>query len=120
MVAYYDEVEIEDFTWDAIKRVFHFPCPCGDRFEISKLDLRDGEEIATCPSCSLIVRVIFDPLDWEDYEDSEDDEGEDVPGSPASSTVSFHSAASETVKPASAEVDAVAKGLELVGLKDGD
>lgn len=60
MVSYYDELEIEDFTWDEEAKVFHYPCPCGDRFEISKGQLRDGEEIATCPSCSLIVRVIYD------------------------------------------------------------
>lgn len=60
MVSYYDELEIEDFTWDEDAKVFHYPCPCGDRFEISKGQLRDGEEIATCPSCSLIVRVIYD------------------------------------------------------------
>jgi diphthamide biosynthesis protein 3 len=60
MVNYYDELEIEDFAWDPDNKVFHFPCPCGDRFEISKAQLREGEEIATCPSCSLIVRVIYD------------------------------------------------------------
>ena len=60
MVNYYDELEIEDFVWDAKAKVYHYPCPCGDRFEISKSQLRNGEEIATCPSCSLIVRVIYD------------------------------------------------------------
>jgi len=60
MVNYYDELEIEDFAWDPTANVFHYPCPCGDRFEISKSQLRDGEEIAICPSCSLIVRVIYD------------------------------------------------------------
>lgn len=60
MVNYYDELEIEDFVWDPKARVYHYPCPCGDRFEITKGQLRDGEEIATCPSCSLIVRVIYD------------------------------------------------------------
>ncbi|KAK1924354.1 hypothetical protein DB88DRAFT_453174 [Papiliotrema laurentii] len=82
MVTYYDELEIEDFSWDPVARVFHYPCPCGDRFEISKAQLRDGEEIATCPSCSLIVRVIYDYLDWEDYattdEEDEASEEEDV------------------------------------------
>jgi hypothetical protein len=34
-----DEIEIEDFAWDAEKRVYHYPCPCGDRFEISKVQL---------------------------------------------------------------------------------
>ncbi|KAG5643993.1 hypothetical protein DXG03_009283 [Asterophora parasitica] len=75
MGAYYDEIEIEDMVWDAEKGVFHYPCPCGDRFEISRRQLADYEDIATCPSCSLVIRVIFDPLDFEDEPD-EDDEGE--------------------------------------------
>ncbi|CAH7667036.1 hypothetical protein BY996DRAFT_4572744, partial [Phakopsora pachyrhizi] len=69
-----DEIEIEDFSWDPVLKVFHSPCPCGDRFEITKLQLSKGEDLATCPSCSLIVRVIYDMLDYEDYcEDDEED-----------------------------------------------
>lgn len=56
----YDEIEIEDMTFDAATQLYTFPCPCGDRFEICIDDLRDGEEIAVCPSCSLMIRVIFD------------------------------------------------------------
>lgn len=62
MGAYYDEIEIEDMTWDEAKGVFHYPCPCGDRFEITRKQLKNYEDIATCPSCSLIIRVIFDPV----------------------------------------------------------
>ena len=62
MGAYYDEIEIEDMAWDAEKRVYHYPCPCGDRFEISRAQLAACEDIATCPSCSLIIRVIYDPV----------------------------------------------------------
>ena len=62
MGAYYDEIEIEDMAWDDEKRVYHYPCPCGDRFEISRQQLADCEDIATCPSCSLIIRVIYDPV----------------------------------------------------------
>lgn len=62
MGAYYDEIEIEDMTWDDAKKVYHYPCPCGDRFEISKVQLANYEDIATCPSCSLIIRVIYDPV----------------------------------------------------------
>jgi diphthamide biosynthesis protein 3 len=58
----YDEVEIEDFTWDPTLQIYHYPCPCGDRFEIGLVDLQDGEDIAVCPSCSLMVRVIFDAV----------------------------------------------------------
>jgi diphthamide biosynthesis protein 3 len=56
----YDEIEIEDMTFDRTLHIYHYPCPCGDRFEISIADLRDGEEIAVCPSCSLMIRVVFD------------------------------------------------------------
>lgn len=58
--TFYDEIEIEDFTWDPLANVFHYPCPCGDRFEITKSQLRDGDEVARCPSCSLLVRVIYE------------------------------------------------------------
>ncbi|PSR74540.1 hypothetical protein PHLCEN_2v9717 [Hermanssonia centrifuga] len=74
MGAYYDEIEIEDMAWDEEKRVYHYPCPCGDRFEISRKQLKNYEDIATCPSCSLVIRIIFDPLDYEDDEDEEDEE----------------------------------------------
>ncbi|KAH7912777.1 zf-CSL-domain-containing protein [Hygrophoropsis aurantiaca] len=80
MGAYYDEIEIEDMVWDAAKGVYHYPCPCGDRFEISRKQLANYEDIATCPSCSLVIRVVYDPLDFEDEdEDSEggEDEGSD-------------------------------------------
>ncbi|QSL65735.1 hypothetical protein MERGE_000013 [Pneumocystis wakefieldiae] len=58
----YDEIEIEDFTFNEELELYHYPCPCGDRFEISLDDLRDGEEIAYCSSCSLMVRVIYDQV----------------------------------------------------------
>lgn len=60
MSVYHDEIEIEDFEYDEEMELYHFPCPCGDRFEITKEDLIAGEEVAMCPSCSLIVRVIYD------------------------------------------------------------
>uniref|UniRef100_A0AC34R170 DPH-type MB domain-containing protein n=1 Tax=Panagrolaimus sp. JU765 TaxID=591449 RepID=A0AC34R170_9BILA len=67
MSVFHDEVEIEDFEFDEVKNVYHYPCPCGDRFEISLDMLEMGEDVATCPkdvatcpSCSLIIRVIYD------------------------------------------------------------
>ena len=56
----YDEIEIEDMTYDKILEMYHYPCPCGDRFEIGIADLRDGEDVAVCPSCSLMIKVIFE------------------------------------------------------------
>ncbi|KAM9334249.1 diphthamide biosynthesis protein 3 [Symphorus nematophorus] len=60
MAVFHDEIEIEDFEYDEDTETFHFPCPCGDKFAITKEDLENGEEVATCPSCSLIVKVIYD------------------------------------------------------------
>jgi diphthamide biosynthesis protein 3 len=62
-VSIYDEIEIEDMTFDPNLQIYHYPCPCGDRFEIGIADLRDGEEIAVCPSCSLMIRVIFEQVE---------------------------------------------------------
>jgi len=58
-LSIYDEIEIEDMSFDDTMGLYTFPCPCGDRFEILLEDLRDGEDVAVCPSCSLMIRVIF-------------------------------------------------------------
>ncbi|KAG1742485.1 hypothetical protein EDB19DRAFT_1894913 [Suillus lakei] len=62
MGAYYDEIKIEDMEWDEVQGVYHYPCPCGDRFEISRKQLANCEDIATCPSCSLFMGLVFEPL----------------------------------------------------------
>ncbi|KAK5661311.1 hypothetical protein OQA88_11206 [Cercophora sp. LCS_1] len=45
-ISVYDEVEIEDMTYDETLQLYHYPCPCGDRFEIALCDLRDEADIA--------------------------------------------------------------------------
>ncbi|RDL40174.1 CSL zinc finger [Venustampulla echinocandica] len=67
----YDEIEIEDMTYDAAIGIYHYPCPCGDRFQIALADLRDEEDIAVCPSCSLMIRVIFEVDDLPKPADEE-------------------------------------------------
>ena len=84
MSIYHDEVEIEDMEYDEETETYYYPCPCGDRFAITKVsststlfqasgssqmflstqqeDLENGEETATCPSCSLLVKVIYDKV----------------------------------------------------------
>lgn len=37
MSIYHDEIEIEDFEFDDEEEMYYYPCPCGDRFEISKV-----------------------------------------------------------------------------------
>ena len=65
MAGVYDEIEIEDMEWNQEERKFFYPCPCGDRFQITIDELADGEEIAYCPSCSLKILVIYDPEDMD-------------------------------------------------------
>ena len=72
--GYYEEVEIEDMEWEADERRWTYPCPCGDRFVLTADELMDGECIARCPSCSLVIKVIYDPEDvFEQEGDSDDD-----------------------------------------------
>ncbi|KAF2858334.1 zf-CSL-domain-containing protein [Piedraia hortae CBS 480.64] len=61
----YDEIEIEDMYFDAALQIYTYPCPCGDRFEVGIDDLRDGQDLAVCPSCSLIIKVIYDVSDLD-------------------------------------------------------
>ena len=57
----YDEVDLEDMDWNESLEEFTYACPCGDIFRITLEELKDGEEIARCPSCSLVLTVIYDP-----------------------------------------------------------
>jgi diphthamide biosynthesis protein 3 len=66
----YDEVEIEDMSWNETLQAFTHSCPCGDVFQITLDELRRGEEIAHCPSCSLFITVIYDPDDFQEEEGS--------------------------------------------------
>lgn len=60
----YEEVELDDMEFDEIDRTWYYPCPCGDEFFITEEELMDGEEIAYCPSCSLKIRVLYDPEEF--------------------------------------------------------
>lgn len=60
----YDEVEIEDMEWNEEMEAYTYPCPCGDLFQITIEDLKLGEEIARCPSCSLFITVIYNLDDF--------------------------------------------------------
>lgn len=60
----YDEVEIEDMEWNDELTSFTYACPCGDIFMISLEELKRGEEIANCPSCTLFVQVIYNQVSF--------------------------------------------------------
>lgn len=59
----YDEIEIEDMDYEPGEQTFYFNCPCGDRFRITLDELKQGENIAECPSCTLQIKVIYEPDD---------------------------------------------------------
>ena len=69
----YDDVDLEDMSWDSELESYTYECPCGDLFQISKDELRAGEEIARCPACTLGVRVIYDADDFAPGCESDDD-----------------------------------------------
>ncbi|KAL8365160.1 hypothetical protein RB595_004119 [Gaeumannomyces hyphopodioides] len=74
-ISVYDEVEIEDMTFDEALQIYHYPCPCGDKFEIALADLRDSStDIAVCPSCSLMIRVIYEVDNLPNPEDPKEPE----------------------------------------------
>lgn len=64
----YDEIEIEDMSWSDKLQAYTYPCPCGDLFQITLEELKGGEDIARCPSCSLYITVVYDPEDFENVE----------------------------------------------------
>ena len=78
-MSIYEEVEFEDLDYDPQTQIYTYPCPCGDKFSISLEALWEGEDIATCPSCTLRIEIIYDesdlpPLRKDDDEDVDDDE----------------------------------------------
>lgn len=81
-MSIYEEVEIEDLDYDPITQIYTYPCPCGDKFTISLEALWDGEDIATCPSCTLRIEIIYDeenlpPLRRDDSDDDDEDDDEE-------------------------------------------
>jgi diphthamide biosynthesis protein 3 len=75
----YDEIEIEDMTYDPETMLYSYPCPCGDRFKITLEDLWDGDDEAGCESCTLYIEVIYDEEDLPPLPEEEDDESVDTP-----------------------------------------
>lgn len=49
--------------------MFFYPCPCGDKFQITLEQIKNGDDIAKCPSCSLTIKIIYDEASYQEYED---------------------------------------------------
>ena len=58
MTSVYDEVELEDLEWSPEERTFFYPCPCGDRFQISLVSLCPFVEILFYSSNHLRFRPV--------------------------------------------------------------
>ncbi len=63
----YDEIEIEDLDYNHLTQIFYYPCPCGDKFMITLDQIKNNENLAKCPSCSLIIKIIYDELSYTNY-----------------------------------------------------
>ena len=73
-MSIYEEIEIEDLDYDASKQIYTYPCPCGDKFSITLDELWDGEDIATCPSCTLRIMIIYEEEDLPELLESDDED----------------------------------------------
>jgi diphthamide biosynthesis protein 3 len=76
-MSVYEEIEIEDMTYDENDFSYTYPCPCGDMFRITLEELWDGEDTAKCPSCTLRIVVIFNEEDLPPLPDEEQSDAED-------------------------------------------
>lgn len=78
-MSIYEEIEFEDLDYNPKTQIYTYPCPCGDKFTISLEALWDGEDIATCPSCTLRIEIIYDEEDLPPLrDDSDEEDGEGV------------------------------------------
>jgi len=68
---FYEEVNLDAMNLDEETGIYTYNCPCGDKFTITLAELCRGETIAHCPSCTLILKVLYDPEDFltDDEED---------------------------------------------------
>lgn len=58
--AVYDDIALQAMDFDAETSTYTHACPCGDMFVISVDELKQGETIAHCNDCSLVIRVLLD------------------------------------------------------------
>ena len=71
--SFYEEVDLDDMELNEDTGEYSYPCPCGDNFVIQLEDLCNGEEVAYCPSCTLKIKVLYDPEDFLSSDEDEDD-----------------------------------------------
>lgn len=60
-MSYYDAIELEAMRFEKEEDQYLYPCPCGDNFILTVDDLLNLEQLAPCMSCSLQLKVKYDP-----------------------------------------------------------
>jgi diphthamide biosynthesis protein 3 len=56
--AHYDKIALVEVEYDAEQQLLHFPCPCGDIFELKLAAFAGGDNVAECPTCSLTIAIV--------------------------------------------------------------
>lgn len=54
MSVFHDEIEVEDFEYDEEEEMYYYPCPCGDRFQISKVGIFFVRKLVVLPNNNII------------------------------------------------------------------
>lgn len=54
---HYEEVHVSEMIIQDDKLIY--PCPCGDVFELSVEDFKNGTDVAQCPTCSLTIKIVY-------------------------------------------------------------
>ena len=59
MSIYHDEIEIEDMEYDEETETYYYPCPCGDRFQVTKVKLCSHWHCGNCHFLKLQYQFSF-------------------------------------------------------------
>uniref|UniRef100_A0A8C3VGI6 Diphthamide biosynthesis protein 3 n=1 Tax=Catagonus wagneri TaxID=51154 RepID=A0A8C3VGI6_9CETA len=60
ILQFVNVMEITDLEYDQALEMYFYLCESGDNFIPMKEELENEEDIAMCPGCSLIIKVIDD------------------------------------------------------------
>lgn len=60
------EVDLDEMDYSEDTRTFFYPCRCGEGFTVKEEELEKGVECVCCSSCSLMIRLLYQPLQEED------------------------------------------------------
>ena len=55
--AHYEVIKFCDMEYSIEGQMLHYPCPCGDIFELTLSDFAAGSDVAQCPVCSLTIQI---------------------------------------------------------------